>query len=103
MNYDFTLNKKDEEEIKCNICFDTNETNEMTIKLSCNHTFHIKCISEYILINDVCPMCRSEISRMDKLTIDSNNEWTINPFTKRKIKIGGKTYRYLIEKGVFNK
>lgn len=89
--------------LNCNICFDTDENNlDIVIKLSCNHSFHINCIKENLLNNeDVCPMCRQEISFGDKLIIDSNNKWTINPVTKRKIKINGKTYKYLMENGVF--
>lgn len=92
--------------INCHICFDTNNINEnmdILLHLSCNHSFHLKCIQQNLINNeDVCPMCRKELCFADKLIIESNNNWTINPFTKRKIKVNGKTYNYLLEKGVFN-
>jgi len=42
---------------------------------------------------NICPMCRSDIA---------NNEiedWIINPLTKRRVKCGGRTYKYLVENG----
>ena len=92
-----------EEDIKCNICFDTINTNLICpIKLHCNHSFHVNCIKQNLENNqDVCPMCRSELSYGDKLIIESDNQWMINPFTKRKIKVNGKTYKYLMENGAF--
>jgi hypothetical protein len=95
--------EKLEENINCNICFDTKQTlTDIIIKLSCNHLFHINCIKQNLLNNeDVCPMCRKELTMCDKLIIETDNKLTINPLTKRKIKINGKTYKYLLNKGVF--
>jgi len=101
-----TVSQEGEQEndlINCNICFDTQQLNDIIIKLGCCHLFHIKCIQQNLMNNeDVCPMCRKELSFSDKLIIESNNEWTINPCTKRKIKVNGRTYKYLVEQGVFN-
>lgn len=100
---DFTDNLSSKDDINCNICFDTAINSDIIIKLTCNHFFHINCIKQNLLNNeDVCPMCRKELSYSDKLIIESNNKWTINPLTKRKIKINGKTYKYLFESGIFN-
>jgi ubiquitin-protein ligase len=93
---------KRENDNNCNICFDTNETLKNIIKLNCSHKFHIECIKNNLTNNqDICPMCRKELTFADKLIIDSNNQWTLNPLTKRKIKINGKTYKYLIKNGIF--
>jgi hypothetical protein len=96
-------------DFECNICFDTtnkdNESNDNNdiIILSCYHKFHLTCIKEHLKENnDVCPMCRNEFSSSDKLIISTNNEYMINPFTKRKIKINGKTHKYLIENNLLN-
>lgn len=89
---------------KCNICFDSHLEDIPFIKLNCNHSFHIKCMSLHIKNNgDVCSMCRTviseEISESLKL-ITQKDEWVINPNTKRKIKIGSKTYNKLILDGI---
>jgi ubiquitin-protein ligase len=96
--------EKSEENIKCNICFDTKQSiKDIIVKLSCNHLFHINCIKQNLLNNeDVCPMCRKELSMCDRLIIETDNKLTINPLTKRKIKVNGKTYKYLLNKGIFN-
>jgi len=93
------INEKNHEE--CNICFDLSKNNT-NLTLNCGHFFHLNCIKQHLINNDdICPMCRRELSYGDKLIIESNNKWTINPLTKRKIKINGKTYKYLIQMGIF--
>jgi len=44
-------------------------------------------------------MCRKEISDDEINTLFKKIEWIINPLTKRRIKIGGKTYMYLHDNG----
>jgi hypothetical protein len=44
--------------MECAICCDTIVNSVSTTILSCNHAFHIKCISEWIIINPSCPCCR---------------------------------------------
>lgn len=82
----------------CEICFDTNDYYHL-IKTSCNHNFHKTCLQEHIKTNNnVCPLCRTEINM--KKNTPLSNEWIINPITKRRIKVGGKTYKELKDNGV---
>ncbi|NBP00786.1 MAG: hypothetical protein EBU90_11765 [Proteobacteria bacterium] len=86
------------QEYKCGICFDTeNESTQVT--LHCGHTFDKHCLLKHTRTNSaLCSMCRSELTDLDhKLLVDPI--WTINPLTKRRIKINGPTHRYLIDNG----
>lgn len=68
----------------CNICFDTVD-DCLEITLQCSHVFHLSCLDSHVFSNNyICPMCRSNI------------DWITNPLTNRKIKIGGKTWKYLM-------
>jgi ubiquitin-protein ligase len=78
---------------KCQICFDTkeDESNESDFeKTICGHNFHRSCLKDHCSNNNnLCPMCRTDIEvKNEKI----ENIWIINPLTKRKIKVGGKTY-----------
>jgi ubiquitin-protein ligase len=80
----------------CNICFDTQENNNECILLSCKHSFHKTCLIQHIGNNgNICSICRTTIIELDTLLFD--NKWIINPLTKRKVKIGSRTYNRLIE------
>uniref|UniRef100_A0A6C0E1X9 RING-type domain-containing protein n=1 Tax=viral metagenome TaxID=1070528 RepID=A0A6C0E1X9_9ZZZZ len=79
---------------RCNICFDTKEECSTYLTTSCNHIFHKTCLEMHIENSDsICPMCRSDIYT------DGIEDWIINPLTKRRVKCGGRTHRYLIENG----
>ena len=45
---------------KCAICFEqVPSTNSAQSKrLSCGHSFHLKCILEWYIESDTCPICR---------------------------------------------
>jgi hypothetical protein len=30
--------------------------------LKCKHDFHVKCISDWLSINNTCPLCRTDLS-----------------------------------------
>jgi hypothetical protein len=96
----------------CCICYDTLPSNEDTlpessnkgtITLGCNHSFHKACLQSHIQANNnICPMCRRELIEEDQQKISSvqeENIWMINPLTRRRIKIGGRTYNYLKSNG----
>lgn len=104
---------------KCNICFDTTtqeiiqeeEETKNLVKLECNHSFHKQCLYSHIETNiGICPMCRNKIDeqviKMIESDIKNPNErkiigdWIINPLTKRKVKIGSRTYNNLKENGI---
>lgn len=96
----------------CCICYDTLPSNEGTlpessnkgtITLGCNHSFHKACLQSHIQANNnICPMCRRELIEEDHQeisTVQEENIWMINPLTRRRIKIGGRTYNYLKSNG----
>jgi len=101
-------------EYKCNICFDTIENeseneNEYTT-LNCNHSFHITCLNYHIKNNgNICSLCRTNIiENIIESNIEQNasnkkyidEQWIINPETKRRVKIGSRTYKRLVQEGV---
>jgi ubiquitin-protein ligase len=93
---------------KCNICYDTHDnTDHQIITLECCHQFHKSCLHHHLTNNNnVCPMCRREVSEKDMSSTCTNPQphpedvWIINPQTKRRVKKGSKTYRYLIDNGI---
>lgn len=105
MDYDSFIDK----DYKCNICFDTIEDDCDVINLTCKHSFHIKCLNAHMSTNgNICSLCRNQISSND-LNIITNKckslkrsleDWIINPETKRRVKVGSRTYLRLIDEGV---
>ena len=81
----------------CDICFDTKSDKQ--IILSCNHHFHIKCLSKHVKENgEICSLCRKQLIDNDKKDL----YFTINPQTNRRIKIGGKIYNQLVKIGIIS-
>ena len=99
---DISFNDFSNIDYSCNICFDTSGYNKQ-IKLLCNHDFHIECIKLHINNNgNICSLCRTDINTEDLKKINESNcsentkiIWIINPETKRKVKIGSRTYKRL--------
>jgi hypothetical protein len=101
-------------EYRCYICFDTRivgsveetvvgsvEETDKNIKLNCTHCFHKDCLKDHIISNNnICPMCRTELTESDNNNLKENVLWIINPLTKRRVKIGSKTYNYLKDNDV---
>ena len=65
---------------QCAICFSTSQSPFTT---KCNHTFCNKCLLQWMLENDSCPICRYSISKKDSIArpdielddeIDENGE-----------------------------
>ena len=73
------------------------------VNLNCGHSFHKSCLLHHFDNNFwLCPICRKEIDK-DELNNHNNNineEWIINPLTKRRIKIGSRTWIYLRENNI---
>lgn len=105
INYDETLQEESQElnypsQHLCEICFDTHNYN-VFIKTTCNHNFHKICLDEHIKTNnEICPLCRSNLGLND--IVECVQHWVINPITKRKIKVGGKTYKELRDNGIID-
>jgi ubiquitin-protein ligase len=109
IDYDTFINK----DYTCNICFDTSETDanescDKVINLSCKHSFHMKCIDIHIKNNgSICSLCRSDINTDDLKQIKVSlkrplDDWIINPETKRRVKVGGRTYQRLLDEGIIH-
>lgn len=90
----------------CQICFDTSNTKSEIIKLTCQHSFHTKCLKTHINNNGcICSLCREAISEDINKKLVCNVEavdWIINPETKRRVKIGSKTYNRLVADGILD-
>lgn len=65
----------------CSICFDIISNN--SVKLSCNHKFHVSCLDDWIILqkknnyDDIhffCPYCRKKYIKR----IDSNSKFDIH-------------------------
>jgi ubiquitin-protein ligase len=89
---------------KCNICFDTSEQVDV-LQLGCGHQFHCSCLTDHVESNSkLCPMCRTELTIEDNALLGDNvpvvAEWIRNPLTKRRVKVGSRTWNYLKETGV---
>lgn len=94
-------------EYQCNICFDsvcaTNTTvNISTIVLDCGHSFHANCLKAHTQTNHkMCSLCRRELTTQElEKIVKESGEWIINPLTKRRVKIGSRTWYYLLENNV---
>ena len=59
----------------CTICCDSicNETNETNVSLPCNHSFHAKCITAWLLKNPSCPVCRYSEHEEQVRHVDQDN------------------------------
>ena len=44
----------------CTICLQQNVIGDDVATLSCNHLFHLQCISNWLLISNSCPNCRQK-------------------------------------------
>ena len=110
---EFTFQMFLNKDFTCSICFDTNGTNESedvvrrqgngeneVVTLECKHKFHKTCLKTHVEINNkICPMCRKNIETEIENVLNES-EWIINPLTKRRVKIGSRTYKYLKENNV---
>lgn len=56
--YEYTSDRTDE---PCTICYYEFKKGEITNLFDCNHRFHDDCISEWLLKEKLCPMCKQEI------------------------------------------
>ena len=52
----------DNDENCCSICMDTYNDTDFVCQLTCDHTFHISCIGQWLERSFTCPLCRCSIS-----------------------------------------
>lgn len=59
--YRVTKTSEEEEPEKCSICFCDFQQGEPTKQLSCKHIYHAACISKWLTINCLCPLCKGDM------------------------------------------
>jgi len=58
----------------CSICLTAIKKETGEAKLACGHLFHIGCIGRWILKNDSCPCCRSEMCAEARISEDNDSD-----------------------------
>ena len=49
------------EEPTCSICLSEFVTSDLLIALDCHHSYHYKCIHDWLIIRNFCPMCKTPV------------------------------------------
>lgn len=57
--------------IECSICLDHIHKNNKS--LVCGHAFHIKCIDNWLKVNNVCPICRRNPNEPPTVVVANEN------------------------------
>lgn len=57
----YTILEKDVND-SCSICLESFIFGEKVRKTVCKHIFHLECIDEWTSINNVCPLCKSDMN-----------------------------------------
>jgi len=58
---EYTLNENNLDNDRCPICLEDYNIGDTLNELICNHFYHKKCINNWIISNNNCPICRSSI------------------------------------------
>lgn len=45
----------------CVICLYDLKYNEEASKLGCGHDFHFECIKKWLMVKNMCPLCKQEV------------------------------------------
>ena len=64
-----------EEEDRCSVCLCEMEDTDQVGVIKCNHVFHLDCLSEWLRINKVCPLCLQDIT----VAVDQHGQSTVHP------------------------
>lgn len=55
--------KKDIKDGNCTICIDMLQNGELLREIPlCNHIYHADCLLNWLLVNEICPNCKNEVS-----------------------------------------
>ncbi|CAD8067186.1 unnamed protein product [Paramecium sonneborni] len=46
----------------CYICQEDFQNDELELEMSCSHNFHKDCLTQWLKINNSCPVCRAKIN-----------------------------------------
>ncbi|KAL3630252.1 hypothetical protein CASFOL_023236 [Castilleja foliolosa] len=57
---------------RCVICQVEYEQGEELVTLKCDHLYHKDCISKWLQIKKICPICNNEVSRLGLSNTDSS-------------------------------
>lgn len=50
-----------ESQSECSICLDSYRSGQEVSILACSHEYHSSCITQWMIKNRSCPMCRKDI------------------------------------------
>ena len=64
----------------CSICLSELENRQSIVQLSCNHCFHLDCISG--VDTNSCPLCRGKIIDADTCNTQHYTHFTVSNFKK---------------------
>jgi len=59
-------NIKEFQNLNCPLCMEDCVVDEVVIKLKCSHSYHDKCIIEWLKASNTCPICRDELLTDDE-------------------------------------
>ena len=51
----------------CPICHDAINADSGITTLACSHSYHLKCITQWISDHDTCPCCRKQVGDYEKI------------------------------------
>ncbi|XP_021776488.1 probable E3 ubiquitin-protein ligase ZFP1 [Chenopodium quinoa] len=60
------LSCSDQNNDLCIICQDEYEDNEQLGTLECGHEYHVDCLKKWLLLKNVCPICKSTALVLDR-------------------------------------
>ena len=63
--------------MQCSICYDNITTETGMTQLSCEHTFHFRCIAQWMIEHSTCPCCRNKVSEYENLSDIHDEDTTI--------------------------
>ena len=58
---------KNQQGMECSICYEEITKDTGKAELSCSHSFHLKCLSQWFTKNESCPCCRHEANDTEKM------------------------------------
>jgi hypothetical protein len=53
-------------ELECNICYEKVDNTNIIILMNCGHHYCMNCINNWIITKPNCPMCRKEVTSLEK-------------------------------------
>ncbi|XP_018493115.1 uncharacterized protein LOC108863245 [Raphanus sativus] len=65
----FSPQTKDRETEPCTICQESFKNEEKVATLDCGHEYHAECLEKWLVVKNVCPICKAEALVMEKTTV----------------------------------